>query len=156
MHAELTKALFDIEALRTQLAAVEAERDRAMAGIENMERIRVGLTAERDAAQSALAGAMATAKALAEDRDKAVARSNFFEAEALRCGQQNATLRAEVERLREDSARAQWCEEIRAEVSWSTQTQKWDVLWYERAYVLRQVSHPDRDAAIDAAMKGGK
>ena len=45
--------------LRGRLAAVEAERD--------LER-------------AALAGAMATAKSLAEERDKAVERSNFFEA----------------------------------------------------------------------------
>lgn len=36
--------------------------------------------AERNAARAVLAGAMATAKSLAEERDRAVERSNFFEA----------------------------------------------------------------------------
>lgn len=60
-------------------------------------------------------------------------------------------LRAEVERLRKDEARARWCEETKAQVSWSIINQTWRVLWYSKAYELRQTSHADRNAAIDAA-----
>jgi hypothetical protein len=59
--------------------------------------------------------------------------------------------RAEVERLREDADRARWCEEMRADVGWSQVDERWVVNVGERRY-----SHPDRNAAIDAAMKGGK
>jgi hypothetical protein len=45
---------------------------------------------------------------------------------------------------------------MKAAVSWSTLTQKWDVFWYQRAYVSMHVSAPDRDTAIDRAMKEGK
>jgi len=65
-------------------------------------------------------------------------------------------LRAEVERLREHEARARWCEEMKAEVTWSHLAQRWRITWYSEAYYLRQTSHADRNAAIDAAMKGGK
>ena len=60
-------------------------------------------------------------------------------------------LRAEVDRLREDEARARWCEKTKAQVSWSITNQTWRVLWYSEAYDLRQTSHFDRNAAIDAA-----
>ena len=60
-------------------------------------------------------------------------------------------LNAEVERLREHEARARWCEEMKAQVSWSIMGKAWRVLWYSEAYELRQTSHPDRNAAIDAA-----
>ena len=60
-------------------------------------------------------------------------------------------LRAEVDRLREDAERARWCEETKAQVSWSIMGKAWRVLWYSEAYELRQTSHPDRNAAIDAA-----
>ena len=60
-------------------------------------------------------------------------------------------LRAEVEQLREDADRALWCEGMKAEVSWSQFAQRWRVVWYSGAYDLRQTSHADRNAAIDAA-----
>ena len=60
-------------------------------------------------------------------------------------------LRAEVERLREDADRAQWCEEMKAEVSWSQFAQRWRVVWRLEGYLLRQTVHADRNAAIDAA-----
>lgn len=60
-------------------------------------------------------------------------------------------LRAEVERLREHGARARWCEEMRADVTWSQSAQRWRITWYSEAYYLGQTSHPDRNAAIDAA-----
>ncbi len=47
--------------------------------------------------------------------------------------------------------RNQWCEQMKAAVSWSTLTQKWDVFWFERAHVSMHVAHPDRNAAIDKA-----
>jgi hypothetical protein len=58
--------------------------------------------------------------------------------------------------LREHEARARWCSETKAQVSWSIIGQTWRVLWYSEAYDLRQTSHADRNAAIDAAMKGDK
>jgi hypothetical protein len=57
----------------------------------------------------------------------------------------------EIERLREHEARALWCEERKAQVSWSITDQTWRVLWYSEACELRQTSHADRNAAIDAA-----
>jgi hypothetical protein len=62
----------------------------------------------------------------------------------------------EMAGLRADAERARWCEEMKAAVSWSTLTQKWDVFWYQRAYVSMHVADPDRNTAIDAAMKEGK
>ena len=62
-----------------------------------------------------------------------------------------ARLRAEVERLREHETRARWCEQMEAQVSWSMTNETWRVLWYSEACELRQTSHTDRDAAIDAA-----
>jgi hypothetical protein len=50
-----------------------------------------------------------------------------------------------------NAERARWCEEMKAEVAWSTLTQKWDVFWFERAYVSMHVAHPDRNTAIDKA-----
>ena len=84
--------------LRARLATVEAERQRLEADlatqkcreedmVNTLRQERAGyqnrveqLEAERDLERAALAGAMATAKSLAEERDKAVERSNFFEA----------------------------------------------------------------------------
>jgi hypothetical protein len=40
---------------------------------------------------------------------------------------------------------------MRADVGWSQVDERWVVNVGERRY-----SHPDRNAAIDAAMKGGK
>jgi hypothetical protein len=62
---------------------------------------------------------------------------------------------AEIERLREHEARARWCEDMKAQVFWSSTDQTWRVLWYSEAYDLRQTSHSDRNAAIDAA-RGAK
>ena len=72
-----------------------------------------------------------------------------FDLDAERTGV--ARLRAEVERLREHEARARWCEQMEAQVSWSVMGKAWRVLWYSEAYELRQTSHVDRNAAIDAA-----
>lgn len=61
-------------------------------------------------------------------------------------------LRAEVERLREDAARARWCEENKADVSWSDCSRRWRVIWRTRLF-FDIATDPDRNAAIDAAMK---
>jgi hypothetical protein len=82
----------------------------------------------------------------AQERDLAALRKNL---EALKAGREEAM--AEVERLREHEARARWCEERKAQVSWSITDQTWRVLWYSEACELRQTSHADRNAAIDAA-----
>jgi hypothetical protein len=44
---------------------------------------------------------------------------------------------------------------MKAQVFWSSTDQTWRVLWYSEAYDLRQTSHSDRNAAIDAA-RGAK
>ena len=62
-----------------------------------------------------------------------------------------AEFESELYAAREDAARARWCEEMKAAVGWNRWTYSWDVLWYDRANVFRQVWHPDRNAAIDAA-----
>jgi hypothetical protein len=82
----------------------------------------------------------------AQERDLAALRK--------RVGELKAAM-AEIERLREHEARARWCEETKAQVSWSITDQTWRVLWYSEAYDLRQTSHSDRNAAIDAA-RGAK
>lgn len=64
-------------------------------------------------------------------------------------------LRAEVERLREDAARNRWCEEIKADVKFSLVSTRWHVSWVTSGD-YHALSHTDRNAAIDAAMKGGK
>jgi hypothetical protein len=53
-----------------------------------------------------------------------------------------------------DAERARWCQGMKAEVAWSTTSQRWIVAWYdwyEDAYMQRHVSDPDRDTAIDKA-----
>ncbi len=64
-------------------------------------------------------------------------------------------LRAEVERLREDAARNRWCEQMKADVSWSDTSRRWRVVWCTRGF-FDIATDPDRNAAIDAAMRGGK
>jgi hypothetical protein len=59
--------------------------------------------------------------------------------------------RAEVERLREDAARARWCEEKKASVFWSILAREWRVAVYDEAYNSLYTSKADRNAAIDAA-----
>lgn len=62
--------------------------------------------------------------------------------------------RAEVERLREDAARARWCEEHEADVLFTPFSRVWIVRWIADGFRHSEAS--DRNAAIDAAMKGGK
>ena len=65
----------------------------------------------------------------------------------------------ELAGLRADAERARWCEEKLADVQWSDWHEKWEVFWYPDPDAKRKYSvirHPDRNAAIDAAMKGGQ
>ena len=64
-------------------------------------------------------------------------------------------LRVEVARLREDAARNRWCEEMKADVKFSLVSTRWHVSWVINGDYFA-VNHTDRNAAIDAAMKGGK
>ena len=66
-----------------------------------------------------------------------------------------ARLRAEVEQLRQHEARARWCEEMRADVKFSLISMRWHVFWVVGGDYNAN-NHPDRNAAIDAAMRGGK
>jgi hypothetical protein len=97
-----------------------------------------------------------------EDLKRDSARLTWLIAEALegrhslaRAGVDQHSVRAYVDHhmasANADAERARWCEEMKAAVSWSTLTQKWDVFWFERAYVSRYVAHPDRNTAIDKA-----
>lgn len=63
---EVTKALFDIEALKARLAAVEAERDSLIDQIADAGKKVQALTAERDAAQAGEARAVACLKEIDE------------------------------------------------------------------------------------------
>ena len=63
-------------------------------------------------------------------------------------------LNAEADRLREHEARARWCEHMDATVSFNQSIWEWVVSW-TFLDIPRQVSRPRRNAAIDAAMKGG-
>ena len=62
-----------------------------------------------------------------------------------------ATLRRQNAALQEDADRARWCEEAKAQVSWSIMQKAWRVLWDSDIHGYRQVSHADRNAAIDSA-----
>ena len=62
----------------------------------------------------------------------------------------------EVERLRADADRARWCEENKAYVVWLSDVGMWVVSWNRDALGADQSTGFDRNAAIDAAMKGGK
>jgi hypothetical protein len=95
-----------------------------------------------------------------EDLKRDSARLTWLIAEALegrhhlaRAGVDQHSVRAYVDHYmaptNADAERARWCEEMKAEVAWSMSSQRWIVAWYEEAY--KQVSDPDRNAAIDKA-----
>ncbi len=97
-----------------------------------------------------------------EDLKRDSARLTWLIAEALegrhhlaRAGVDQHSVRGYVDQhmppANADAERARWCEERKAQVSWSITDQTWRVLWYSEAYDLRQTSHSDRNAAIDAA-----
>jgi hypothetical protein len=58
--------------------------------------------------------------------------------------------------MREHEARARWCEERKADVIYSYFEQLWWVQWMSEEGWFREVSDPDRDTAIDRAMREGK
>jgi chromosome segregation ATPase len=134
----------DMAALRKRVGELEA--DLATAG-SNVHTLRDEL---REAQQQMAADAMLIAEAqrgaeIVADTERRLER-RIADLEAER----DAAM-AEIERLREHEARARWCEERKAQVSWSITDQTWRVLWYSEACELRQTSHADRNAAIDAA-----
>ena len=59
--------------------------------------------------------------------------------------------RAEVERLREDAARARWCEENAADVVYLLHARLWMVSWNHDYLGSDKSTGIDRNAAIDAA-----
>lgn len=61
---------------------------------------------------------------------------------------------AEVRQLRQEAARARWCEENKADVSWLDTSRRWSVVWVAGG-LFDTASDPDRSAAIDAA-RGAK
>ena len=61
----------------------------------------------------------------------------------------------EVERLREDAARARWCERMKANIEFLPLSNCWSVSTVI-GQDYRVVILSDRNAAIDAAMRGGK
>jgi len=97
-----------------------------------------------------------------EDLKRDSARLTWLIAEALegrhhlaRAGVDQHSVRAYVDDhmapANSDAERARWCEDMYAAVSWSQVGQQWDVVWYEKAYMRRHVSDPDRNTAIDKA-----
>lgn len=62
---------------------------------------------------------------------------------------------AELRELREEAARARWCEEMRADVRWSDTSRCWRVVWVTGGD-YHAVNHPDRNTAIDLARGGGR
>lgn len=73
---------------------------------------------------------------------------------ALMQAERDAAL-AEVERLREDATRNRWCEEMKANIYFLPLSNCWSVSTVI-GQNYRVVILSDRNAAIDAAMKGGK
>jgi hypothetical protein len=100
-----------------------------------------------------------------EDSKRDSARLTWLIEEALegrhhlvRAGVDQHSVRAYVDHhmapANADAERARWCQGMKAEVAWSTTSQRWIVAWYdwyEDAYMQRHVSDPDRDTAIDKA-----
>jgi hypothetical protein len=64
-------------------------------------------------------------------------------------------LAVEMAGLRADAERARWCEDMKASVNWLYQEKQWLVAWVVDGdgCIIRQ---PDRNAAIDKAMKERK
>ena len=121
------KAFWGVDELQARLVAAVDERDAARKLYDERQDDWI---AERESLQALNMQLVKNHDAMQAERDAA---------------------RAEVERLREDAARNRWCEEKRAEVSWSQFAQRWRVVWRPEGYLLRQTSHADRNAAIDAA-----
>jgi len=65
-------------------------------------------------------------------------------------------LAVEMAGLRADAERARWCEEMKADVIYSSIEELWWVQWLDEKGMFCEVSDPDRNTAIDRAMKEGK
>jgi hypothetical protein len=57
----------------------------------------------------------------------------------------------EMAALRAHEERARWCESNCADVTYSDHESLWWVQWLDEEGMFREVSHPDRNAAIDLA-----
>jgi hypothetical protein len=57
---------------------------------------------------------------------------------------------AELRELRQEADRARWCEQMKANVSWSDISRRWRVIWVTGG-LFNLATDPDRSAAIDAA-----
>lgn len=167
-----------LDALRARCAELEGERDDIRKAVEQAKVLIATVTQERDAARLVNSDLCRQVEGLQAERDAARAKRDAARAEVAHMKREQQAMimqhrhdirdlgqllqderckvatieaawyaaRAEVERLREDAARNRWCEEMRADVGWSQVDERWVVNVGERRY-----SHPDRNAAIDAA-----
>ena len=62
---------------------------------------------------------------------------------------------ADLQRFRAHAERARWCEENDTDVIYSDCERLWWVQWLDQEGTFREVSDPDRNAAIDLA-RGAK
>ncbi len=62
----------------------------------------------------------------------------------------------ELAALRADAERNRWCEEKNADVIYSDCEHLWWVQWINEEGLFCEVPDPDRNAAIDRAMREGK
>jgi hypothetical protein len=69
--------------------------------------------------------------------------------------QEREAMAVELAALRADAERARWCETHGADVVYSDIEKLWWVLSLDEHGLFRETSHPDRNAAIDAA-RGAK
>jgi|688.fasta_scaffold03352_9 hypothetical protein len=60
---------------------------------------------------------------------------------------------ADLAALRADAERARWCERNGADVTYSDLEKLWWVQWLDQQGLFIEVSHPDRNASIDKAIK---
>jgi hypothetical protein len=61
----------------------------------------------------------------------------------------------ELAALRADAERARWCESHGADVVYSDIEKLWWVQFLDQHGLFCETSNPDRNAAIDAAIRGG-
>lgn len=136
--------------LRSRLAAAEADRDAARAEVarlrEDADKLRVLLATSN--ANCAFCGLPAAEMAKCASDFPGCSRADDM---ILCVHPTRQDLLDEVERLREDAARARWCEEKKASVFWSILAREWRVAVYDEAYNSLYTSKADRNAAIDAA-----